>query len=256
MRAAINSRRCAASGTDSGGCEMGWGGKRHWKRQRDAWLARVREVEGFNRERSRGWHGAEWMTDNPGKFAHKRGRWGLRRRLTTWFLLVSLASVGLTTMITTAAVYNAQLQIAKAFPNIVGFQFDGPWWDRPQVLVTDPRFRAANEAFRNVTRTALWAGLGAFFLSGIAAAIVTRRLTRPIIALEDAANRLERGERDVKLRVPESKDELRTVTEAFNRLVEGLERQEAWRKRVVADIAHAIVERHAARRGGMSLRAE
>jgi two-component system, OmpR family, sensor histidine kinase BaeS len=35
-------------------------------------------------------------------------------------------------------------------------------------------------------------------------------------------------------------DELRTVTEAFNRLVESLERQESWRKRVVADIAHDL----------------
>jgi two-component system sensor histidine kinase BaeS len=158
--------------------------------------------------------------------------------LTTWFLIVSLASVGLTTWLTNAAVYRAELELAKAFPEVVGLELSP--WDRPQILVNDPRYRAANEAFRNVTRTALFAGIGAFILSGIAAAVVTRRLTRPLLALEAAAGRLERGEPGVKLALPESKDELRTVTEAFNRLTEGLERQQAWRKRVVADIAHDL----------------
>jgi two-component system, OmpR family, sensor histidine kinase BaeS len=205
---------------------MGWGRRGEWRRYQQQWLERVK-AEGWDKD---------W--GKPRRFGGRR--WGLRRRLTTWFLIVSLGSVALTTWITTAAVYKAQLELAKAFPEVVGVELPHSFWDRPQFLVNDPRYRAAGEAFRNVTRTALLAGIGAFFLSGIAAAVVTRRLTKPLIALEEAANRLERGERDVRLRVPEAKDELRTVTESFNRLVNGLERQESWRKRVVADIAHDL----------------
>lgn len=177
---------------------------------------------------------AEW------KALHKKRRWGLRRRLTTWFLIVSLGSVALTTWLTNAAVYRAELELARNFPEVLGFQLPSSPFDDPRIVIDDPRFRAARESFKNVTRTAILAGIGAFLLSGMAAAIVTRRLTRPLLALEDAAGRLERGESGVKLRVPNSRDELQTVTEAFNRLTEGLERQQMWRKRVVADIAHDL----------------
>jgi two-component system, OmpR family, sensor histidine kinase BaeS len=170
---------------------------------------------------------------------HKR-RWGLRRRLTVWFLIVSLASVALTTFITTFAVYQAQLEIAKKYPDVVGVIPPRVWWQEPTYIIKDPRYLAANEAFRNVSRTALWAGFGAFLLAALAAAVVTRRLTQPLRALEDAANRLERGERNVKLVLPQQRDELRTVTESFNRLVESLERQESWRQQLVADIAHDL----------------
>ena len=198
---------------------MGWGGDgqrgqwRHWKNSeaRAAWKAR-----------------------------HGKRRWGLRRRLTTWFLVVSLGSVALTTWLTNAAVYRAELELARSFPEIVGVQIPSNPFERPRLVIDNPRYRAAGEAFRNVTRTAIFAGIGAFLLSGLAAAIVTRRLTRPLLALEQAAGRLERGESGVKLRVPNSRDELQTVTEAFNRLTEGLERQQMWRKRVVADIAHDL----------------
>ncbi len=194
-----------------------------------------------------GW-GGDWRRGKPWKDAatraewrelHKK-RWGLRRRLTTWFLIVSLGSVALTTWLTNAAVYRAELELARSFPEIVGVQIPSNPFERPRFVIDNPRYRAAGEAFRNVTRTAIFAGIGAFLLSGLAAAIVTRRLTRPLLALEAAAGRLERGEAGVRLRVPNSRDELQTVTEAFNRLTEGLERQQTWRKRVVADIAHDL----------------
>jgi two-component system, OmpR family, sensor histidine kinase BaeS len=191
-----------------------------WRRGWEAWLMRMRGGEG-----------------QPFELWHKN-RWGLRRRLTVWFLIVSLASVGLTTFITTFAIYNAQLQLARKFPEFVVQQRF--LWEEPRIFITDPRSRAANESFGNVTRTAILAGIGAFFLSGLAAALVTRRLTQPIRALEDAANRLERGERNVTLPLPKQRDELRTVTESFNRLVESLERQEVWRQQLVADIAHDL----------------
>jgi two-component system, OmpR family, sensor histidine kinase BaeS len=169
----------------------------------------------------------------------QKHHWGLQQRLTIWFLIVSVASVALTTLMTTFAVYQAQLRLARQFPEFV-LRPPTFWGEEPTWFITDPRSTAANEAFRDVSRTAIIAGFGAFLLSGLAAAIVTRRLTKPLQALEDAANRLERGERNVKLTLPEQRDELRTVTESFNRLVESLERQETWRQQLVADIAHDL----------------
>lgn len=44
----------------------------------------------------------------------------------------------------------------------------------------------------------------------------------------------------MQLRVPQSKDELRTLTEAFNALSASLAKQEAYRQHMVADIAHDL----------------
>lgn len=169
-----------------------------------------------------------------------RGRWGLRRRLTFFFAFVALAAVFITTWFTLGAVFSA------FFPN----QPDGPfrWWqDTPgrywsdgNTPLSDSQFRAAREALGHITGTAFWAGTLAFLLAVVAAAVVTRILTRPLVALTDGAKRLEAGERGIRIKVPRSRDELRSLTEAFNNLVTGLERQEAWRRNLVADIAHDL----------------
>ena len=167
------------------------------------------------------WHGKGWP---PTGWKHQK-RWGLRRRLTFAFAFVALAAVSLTTWLTLGAVFSAQQDLFHADPG--GF-------------AADSRFAAAREAFRQITRTAFLAGLLSFLLASMAAAVFTRFLTRPLLALTDGALRLATGERGLRLRVPAQRDELRTLTEAFNNLVAGLERQEAWRRDLVADIAHDL----------------
>jgi two-component system sensor histidine kinase BaeS len=173
---------------------------------------------------------------SPGQ--HRHGGWpphkrhrppsGLRRRLTFAFAFVALAAVTITTWFTLGALFEAQRALVDAID--VG---GGSPWD-------DPRFAAARQAFGRATRTALFAGLISFFLASAAAGIVTRLLTRPLVALTAAARRLEAGERGVRLTPPPSHDEVSALTEAFNHLGEGLERQEAWRRSLVADIAHDL----------------
>lgn len=167
----------------------------------------------------------------------KRRHWGLRRRFNFAFAFVALAAVALTTWMTLGAVFNAQQEL---FPS----SYESPprerSFGREHFDWNDPQFAAGREAFRQVTRTSFFAGLLAFFLASVAAAIFTRFLTRPLKALTEGAKRLEAGERGIRLKVPSSQDELRTLTEAFNGLVEGLERQEAWRRNMVADIAHDL----------------
>lgn len=167
-------------------------------------------------------------------------RWGLRRRLTFFFAFVALAAVTLTSWFTLGAVYTALFGNgleSGLFRPWQGWQGDWiGWWERTNT----PQLRQAGEIFGRVTGTAFLAGTLSFLLALLAAAIVTRILTRPLMALTDGAKRLEAGERGIRLKLPRSQDELRGLTEAFNNLVTGLERQETWRRNLVADIAHDL----------------
>jgi two-component system sensor histidine kinase BaeS len=179
---------------------------------------------------------------------HRR-HWGLRRRLTFTYAFVALAAVALTSWLTLGAVFRAQGELFGA-----EWMHGGPPWERlvapdegrdgaaaPGLDGEDvPDLREAREAFRGVARTGLLAALLAFLVATWVAGAVTRRLTRPLLALEGGARRLAAGERGMRLALPPSRDELRNLTEAFNSLVSGLERQESWRRGVVADIAHDL----------------
>ena len=144
----------------------------------------------------------------------------------------------ITTFFTLGAVFSAQGELfgVQELPMRGGFRQGHDVWQNRD----DPRFAAAGAAFRQITRTAFLAALLSFFLASGAAAFVTRLLTRPLAALTDGARRLAAGERGLRLELPSSQDELRVLTEAFNGLTEGLERQEAWRRNLVADIAHDL----------------
>jgi two-component system sensor histidine kinase BaeS len=203
-------------------------------------------------------HSRTWGWDTPFK---PRG-WGLRRRMTVFFAVVALAAVGLTTWLTLGAALRAQQQVAEVLithpgievpfvaptdPNKPTFKLEPPssrswgWWgNRDMPRWNEPAFAPARSAFADLTRNALLAGLLSFVLATVAASIFTRRITRPLGALSDGARRLAAGERGIQLKVPKARDELQAVTLAFNHLVTGLERQEAWRRGMVADIAHDL----------------
>ncbi len=163
----------------------------------------------------------------------RRKRWGLRRRLTFAFAFVALMAVSLTTFLTLGAVFEAQRELfVSSAPFDAARTGDWHTWGED--------FAPARAAFQQITRTAFFAGLLSFFLASATAALLTRALTRPLLALTDGARRFGAGERGLQLRVPRSRDELRTLTEAFNSLVTGLEQQERWRRDLVADIAHDL----------------
>jgi len=145
---------------------------------------------------------------------------------------VALGAVGLTTWMTLGAVFDLQRQLFTDVPFSASPR-SGLDWDAAA-------FAPAREAFRRVTRTAFLAGLLSFFLASLTAAIFTRFLTRPLSVLEGGARRFAAGERGLRLPLPRARDELRTLTEAFNTLMASLERQEAWRRDLVADIAHDL----------------
>ena len=78
----------------------------------------------------------------------------------------------------------------------------------------------------------------------LTAALLARRWTRPLAAVQDATQRLARGE--LTVRVPagpalaDRTDEIGDVVRNVNRMAEGLERLEGTRRRWLADISHEL----------------
>ena len=165
------------------------------------------------------------------------------------FAFVALSAVSLTTWLTLGAVFQAQSELFQP-SNVTSPEqssdhswWNGPNWDWPNQ--DRPNFDSAafapmRNAFQQVTRTAFLAAFLSFVLASIMAAVATRFLTRPLRALTDGARRFEAGERGLRLQLPRARDELRSLTEAFNNLVTGFERQEVSQRNLVADIAHDL----------------
>ena len=91
-----------------------------------------------------------------------------------------------------------------------------------------------------LSRTALLGGLLALLVAGAVAAFVARRVARPVNTLTDAATRLEAGQLDVRVELPDAPGELGTLAAAFNRMAAAVEREDELRRRLVADIAHEV----------------
>jgi two-component system sensor histidine kinase BaeS len=90
-----------------------------------------------------------------------------------------------------------------------------------------------------VRTVAIAAGLAALLALGVAV-VVSRRITRPVVALTDVARTMEAGDRDVRVSGPAGPGELRELAAAFNRMADALAREDALRKAVVADVAHEL----------------
>jgi two-component system, OmpR family, sensor histidine kinase BaeS len=92
----------------------------------------------------------------------------------------------------------------------------------------------------SLSRVAL---LGAV-LAGLAAVamalFVAGRVTRPVVALTDAAAQLEGGRRDVRVDLPDAPGELGQLAAAFNRMATAVADQDELRRRLVADVAHEV----------------
>ncbi|MFN3267243.1 MAG: sensor histidine kinase [Deinococcales bacterium] len=174
----------------------------------------------------------------------KNANWrrsGLQQRLMAYFAIVALCAVSLTGFLSLRAIQKASTEVSSIIElpdgRRIEFSYD-PW--NFGFFGNSQREQQTRQTFRNMSSTIFWGGVGAVVFAIFAAALVTRRLTKPLIALERAAQAVSSGERGVRVPIPENKDELQTVSLAFNRLSENLERQEAWRQQVVADIAHDL----------------
>ncbi len=94
------------------------------------------------------------------------------------------------------------------------------------------------------------AGVLALLLALAAAWFVSRRLTRPVAALTDAARSFAAGERDTVVR-ERGTGELGELADAFEEAVTAVRRAEASRSRMAADVAHELRTPLAALQAGL-----
>ena len=86
----------------------------------------------------------------------------------------------------------------------------------------------------------LIATLASSVLGVLLALIFSRRLARPIEAVSGAATRLASGDLSARIPAPKGNDETALLARNFNRMAEALEKLEAERKALIADIAHEL----------------
>jgi two-component system sensor histidine kinase BaeS len=91
-----------------------------------------------------------------------------------------------------------------------------------------------------LARTVL-AGAGIATLAAlVAAVVVSRRVTRPVLALTDAARRLEAGDRAARAGMAAAPGELGELADAFDQMADSLRREDDLRRTLVADVAHEL----------------
>jgi two-component system sensor histidine kinase BaeS len=85
------------------------------------------------------------------------------------------------------------------------------------------------------------------FAAGLAAVlalsvgiVVSRRITRPLVALTGVARAMEGGDREIRVAGGGGTGELGELSSAFNQLADTLQREDALRRAVVADVAHEL----------------
>jgi len=82
--------------------------------------------------------------------------------------------------------------------------------------------------FESIQRAALLAGLGALGLAVLLAIVLSRGFARPVRALVAATARVALGDYEVRVRA-ETRDELKTLADAFNEMTHGLMLKERYR---------------------------
>lgn len=101
-------------------------------------------------------------------------------------------------------------------------------------------FSLQDKSFQATVNHWLWGlALGAGGFALLISLGIARRLSRPIQALTGAAQSLRNGDLTQRVK-PKGKDEIGQLANAFNHLAESLQRQEQYRKKLTADLAHEL----------------
>lgn len=102
-----------------------------------------------------------------------------------------------------------------------------------------PRIRRPSLEAR-LQQNLLIASLVATALGVLVALVFARRIARPIEAISDTASRLAQGNLTARIATPRGEDEVARLARNFNRMAEALEKLEAERRAMIADIAHEL----------------
>jgi len=92
-----------------------------------------------------------------------------------------------------------------------------------------------------VNESMLVSAIIAFFIAGIAALVISQRITKPVKSLTKASQKIARG--DYSYRISEKEipsDELGQLAVCFNQMAKELESIEGMRRRLIGDISHEL----------------
>ncbi len=136
-----------------------------------------------------------------------------------------------------------------------GFYQSQPLYDGNQIIGAMffaepdfyPRGFSPGDFVTNVSRTILCVTVIAAAIVIIFSTIVARRLTRPLVALRKAAERLSMGDYTQRIAPPNTHDEIDQLAYTFNHMAERIEadvqeirNQEQQRRDLIANVAHDI----------------
>jgi two-component system, OmpR family, sensor histidine kinase BaeS len=91
-----------------------------------------------------------------------------------------------------------------------------------------------------LARTVLIGSGLAALLALVVAAVVSRRITRPLVDLTAAVRQFEHGDRAARASLGTSPGELGELGHAFDRMADTLAREDSLRRALVADVAHEL----------------
>jgi two-component system sensor histidine kinase BaeS len=116
------------------------------------------------------------------------------------------------------------------------------WFDDPAVrdALVDLMLRGRDG---DAQARVLLAAAGAIALGVLVATVISARIARPIAAVAAAANRVAEGDLGARVRlraVGRESDEVARLQVSFNAMAQALERSEANRQALVADVAHEL----------------
>ncbi|WP_244520395.1 sensor histidine kinase [Fictibacillus solisalsi] len=108
--------------------------------------------------------------------------------------------------------------------------------DAPEFRVIKP---LAIHFERAVIGSILWTLLGVFILVCVISYFVARKLSKPLVQMKWAAEKMTKGDLDVRVKV-QGNDELQELGQSLNQLAAQLQKQEIARENMTSDIAHEL----------------
>jgi len=147
---------------------------------------------------------------------------GLRKRLAVAFISIASGTVILSvTFLVMATVYHYHL-----------YRIQTPEIDAHTVSL-DVHFGQA------MIQSTILAVIGAVTLAVFTSLYVSKRITKPLIQMRQAAEKMIKGDLNTRIQV-RGDDELSDLAQALNHLTEELQKQEALRKNLTSDVAHEL----------------
>ncbi|MGE7271983.1 sensor histidine kinase [Brevibacillus panacihumi] len=107
-------------------------------------------------------------------------------------------------------------------------------YDNTTAMSLEEHFRIAH------TNAMQWTMLALLLFVCMGSIFIAKRMSKPLVAMSDAAVAVTKGDLSVRVVIPQGKDELSGLVQTFNNLVQNLQKQESLRKRLTSDIAHEL----------------